>query len=201
MSGLSHLDLSSNQLNGTIPKFISEMKNLKFLNLEKNKFHGVMPFNGSFIKRLVVFKIGGNSDLCYNHTLLSKKLKLGIAACDKHGLPIPPPPAKEDSSSDYSDTSEDDSDEDESDGNYDDHHGPSKVVIVVAVGLSSIVFLVIFFIVLLSVIRSCSYLDMVFCTFKLGVRLRNPRPVCWAKLGVFGIAVADSNSSFSLKNS
>ena len=124
------------------------MRNLKYLNLEKNKFHGIMPFNGSFIKRLVVFKIGGNGDLCYNHTSISKKLKLGIAACDKHGLPIPPPPAKEDSSSDDSKSYENDSDEDESDGNNDDHHGPSKVVIGVAVGLSSIVFLVIFFILL-----------------------------------------------------
>ncbi|KAK3017913.1 hypothetical protein RJ639_002789 [Escallonia herrerae] len=97
MPGLVHLDLGSNHFNGTIPKFITEMKGLKYLNLEKNSFHGVMPFNGSFIKRLEVFKVGGNSDLCYNHSTISSKVKLGIAPCDKHGLPILPPPAKDSS--------------------------------------------------------------------------------------------------------
>jgi hypothetical protein len=70
--GLVHNDLSSNQLNGTILRFISKMKSLKYLNLPNNDFQGVMPFNGSFIKRLIVFKVGGNSNLCReNQRLLS----------------------------------------------------------------------------------------------------------------------------------
>ena len=70
--GLVHNDLSSNQLNNTILRFISEMKSLKYLNLANNDFLGVMPFNGSFIKRLTVFKVGGNSNLCReNQRLLS----------------------------------------------------------------------------------------------------------------------------------
>lgn len=153
MPALFHLDLGSNQLNGTIPKFISEMKNLKYLNLERNNFHGVMPFNASFIKRLIVFRIGGNSELCYNHTTISSKLKLGIAPCDKHGLPIPPPPAKDspgdddDSSSSRSSDYVDDSDGEDSDNSH-DHHGPSKVVLGVAIGLSSMVFLIVFLVLL-----------------------------------------------------
>ncbi|KAF3451291.1 hypothetical protein FNV43_RR07386 [Rhamnella rubrinervis] len=146
--GLVHVDLSSNQLNGTIPKYFSEMKSLKHLNLANNNFHGIMPFNASFIKRLVVFKVGGNTNLCYNHSVLSSKLKLGIAPCDKHGLPLSPPPAKEDSSeddtsdSDYADNDGDDS------AHKEHHHGPSKVVLGVAIGLSSIVFLIVFLVLL-----------------------------------------------------
>ncbi|KAL1200208.1 Receptor-like protein 55 [Cardamine amara subsp. amara] len=75
-----------NQLNGTVPSFLSEMKNLKHLNLSDNSFHGVLPFNESFIKKLEVFEIGGNSDLCYNGSVISSRLKLGIAPCDKYGL-------------------------------------------------------------------------------------------------------------------
>ncbi|KAF2585831.1 hypothetical protein F2Q70_00034578 [Brassica cretica] len=119
------------------------MKSLKYLNLANNAFHGVLPFNASFLKKLEVFKVGGNSDLCYNHTLLSSKMKLGIAPCDKHGLPLSPPPRKEDSSSD-DDYSEDDS----SEKKKEEHHGPNKVVLGVAIGLSSLVFLIIFMILL-----------------------------------------------------
>ncbi|KAK6932709.1 Leucine-rich repeat [Dillenia turbinata] len=151
MPGLVHLDLSSNLLNGTIPKFLSELKDLKYLNLANNNFKGVLPFNMSFIKRLEVFKVGGNSDLCYNHSVLSSKLKLGIAPCDKHGLPLSPPPARSSDSSDDS-SSSDDSDyndgSDESNHSSNHHHGPNKVVLGVAIGLSSIVFLIIFLILL-----------------------------------------------------
>ena len=147
--GLVHVDLSSNQFNGTIPRFLSELKSLKYLNLANNEFHGVMPFNGSFIKRLVVFKVGGNSNLCYNHTVLSSKLKLGIAPCDKHGLPMSPPASKEDSSADESSDSDyDDSDGNDSSHKKEDHHGPNKVVLGVAIGLSSIVFLIVFLVLL-----------------------------------------------------
>ncbi|XP_049385523.1 receptor-like protein 51 [Solanum stenotomum] len=136
---LVHLDLGSNQLNGTIPKFISDMKGLQYLNLERNNFEGVLPFNASFIKKLVVFKVGENSNLCYNHSTLSSKLKLGIAPCDKHGLPLSPPPPKEDFSDD---TAKDDSPPPKHE------HGPSRVVFGVAVGLSSIVFLIILLVLL-----------------------------------------------------
>ncbi|KAL3820259.1 hypothetical protein ACJIZ3_006164 [Penstemon smallii] len=145
--GLMHLDLGSNQLNGTIPDFIRDMKILKYLNLEKNNFHGVLPFNVSFIKGLEVFKVGENSNLCYNRTTLGSKskVKLGIAPCDKHGLPLSPPPAKELSSDDDSSAADDDY------GNVDEkkpHHGPSKIVLGVAIGLSSIVFLIVFLVLL-----------------------------------------------------
>lgn len=147
--GLVHIDLSSNQLNGTIPRFISEMKGLKYLNLANNDLHGVMPFNGSFIKKLVVFKVGGNSNLCYNHSILSSKLKLGIAPCDKHGLPMSPPASKDSSSDDNSSDSDyDESSGDNSSGKSEHHHGPSKVVLGVAIGLSSIVFLIVFLVLL-----------------------------------------------------
>ncbi|KAK1378576.1 receptor-like protein 51 [Heracleum sosnowskyi] len=153
MPELVHLDLGSNQLNGTVPTFISEMKNLKYLNLEYNKFHGVMPFNESTIKKFIVFKISGNNNLCYNQTTISSKLRLGIAPCDKYGLPIPPPPAK-DSVSDGSTSRRSSKDEDDDDGDVksdpdmNDHKGPSKVVLGVAIGLSSIVFLIVFLVLL-----------------------------------------------------
>ncbi|KAH6790285.1 receptor like protein 51 [Perilla frutescens var. frutescens] len=148
LPGLTHLDLSFNQLNGTIPNFIRDMKKLKYLNLASNSFHGVLPFNATFIKGLEVFKVGENSNLCYNHTVLGSKVKLGIAACDKHGLPLSPPPAKDSSADDSSDGSDDDDDDY---GNVEEkkhHNGPSKVVLGVAIGLSSIVFLIVFLVLL-----------------------------------------------------
>ncbi|KAL8460693.1 hypothetical protein ACS0TY_032277 [Phlomoides rotata] len=143
LPGLTHLDLAFNKLNGTIPNFIRDMKKLKYLNLQSNNFHGVLPFNATFIKGLEVFKVGENSNLCYNRTILGSKVKIGVAPCDKHGLPMSPPAAKASSSDDSSDSD---------DGDYDDdnveekkhHHGPSKVVLGVAIGLSSIVFLIVF---------------------------------------------------------
>ncbi|KAL2497929.1 receptor like protein 51 [Abeliophyllum distichum] len=140
------LDLGSNQLNGTIPKFIQDMKKLKYLNLEKNSFHGVLPFNATFVKRLEVFKVGDNSNLCYNHSTMGSKLKLGIAPCDKHGLPMSPPPAKDSSADDSGDSFDD---EDYSNVEEKHHsHGPSKIVLGVAIGLSSIVFLIVFLVLL-----------------------------------------------------
>lgn len=146
MPALAHLDLSSNQLNGTIPSFIRDMKKLKYLNLASNNFHGVLPFNATFIKRLEVFKVGGNSNLCYNHTVLGSKVKLGIAACDKHGLPLSPPPAKDSTADDSSDGTDDDYDDNAVEKKH--HNGPNKVVLGVAIGLSSIVFLIIFLVLL-----------------------------------------------------
>ncbi|XP_050900340.1 receptor-like protein 51 [Lathyrus oleraceus] len=142
---LTHMDLSSNQLNGTIPNFISEMKNLKYLNLANNNLRGVLPFNTSFIKTLTTFKVVGNSNLCYNHSVLSSKLKLEIAPCDKHGIPMSPPPAKDSSEDDSSDSDYDD-DDDDSIHKREHHHRSNKFVLGVAIALSSIVFLIVFLI-------------------------------------------------------
>lgn len=149
MPSLIHLDLSSNQFNGSIPRFLAEMNELKYLNLEKNNFQGVLPFNGSFIKRLVVFKIGDNTNLCYNHSTMSPKVKLGISPCDKNGFPMSPPakeaPTEDGSDDDSGDSSGDETSEKDSGGG---HHGPNKFVLGVAIALSSIVFLIIFLILL-----------------------------------------------------
>ncbi|KAE8696477.1 hypothetical protein F3Y22_tig00110657pilonHSYRG00004 [Hibiscus syriacus] len=131
ITGLVHVDLSNNQFNGTVPRFFSELKGLKVLKLENNELHGVLPFNASFMKKLDVFKVGGNSNLCYNHSVISSKLKLGIAPCD----------------SDSSDYDEGDNADDTGE-KKDQHHGPNKVVLGVAIGLSSIVFLIVFLILL-----------------------------------------------------
>ncbi|CAI0560823.1 unnamed protein product [Linum tenue] len=147
--GLEHLDLSSNQFNGTIPKFFTEMKHLKHLNLANNAFRGVLPFNASFLERLEVFKIKGNDNLCYNHTSLSSKLKLGIAQCDKHGLPMSPPPSKDLTSGDDGDSSDyDDGDDGGSSSKKEGHHGPNKVFLGLVIALSSIVFLIVFLILI-----------------------------------------------------
>ncbi|XP_074269827.1 receptor-like protein 51 [Silene latifolia] len=153
MPELEHIDLSSNQFNGTIPKFLNELKGLKYLNLERNNFQGVLPFNGSFIKRLAVFKIGENANLCYNHSNVSSKLKLeGISPCDKNGLPMSPPASPSPSSDDGGDDASDDDDggssQDETSGKSSGGHGPNKVVLGIAIALSSIVFLIIFLICL-----------------------------------------------------
>ena len=62
------------------------MKNLRHLNLESNEFHGNLSFNHTFIKRMVMFKVDENSNLCYNLIIFSSKLKLGITSCEKHGF-------------------------------------------------------------------------------------------------------------------
>ncbi|KAM6588552.1 hypothetical protein CsatA_011157 [Cannabis sativa] len=143
---LVHVDLSSNQLNGTIPRYFTAMKTLKHLNLANNNFRGVMPFNASFISRLDVFKVGGNDNLCYNKSILSSKMKLGISPCDKHGFPLSPPPAKDSSEDDSSDYDDDSSSDDTT--RKDHHRGPNKYVLGVAIGLSSIVFLIIFLVLI-----------------------------------------------------
>ncbi|KAJ8638915.1 hypothetical protein MRB53_015609 [Persea americana] len=146
---LAHLDLSSNQFNGSVPNFLSEMKDLKYLNLENNNFQGVIPFNGSTIKRFAVFKVGGNSNLCYNHSTVSSMLKLGVAPCDKDGFPVQPPPDKSSSSGSSEDANSDSGDDSSEEKPKENHrHGPNKVVLGVAIGLSSIVFLIIFLVLL-----------------------------------------------------
>ncbi|XP_054778196.1 receptor-like protein 51 [Prosopis cineraria] len=141
--GLVHMDLSSNKLNGSIPKFLSQMKDLKHLNLANNDLHGVLPFNLSFIERLEVFRVSGNMNLCYNHSVLSSKLKLGIAPCDKHGMPIFPPRGKDLSWDDPSDSYYDDYEDD--DGGKGRRRRPNKVILGVSIALSSIGILGIFY--------------------------------------------------------
>lgn len=149
---LVHLNIADNQLNGTLPRFLTEMAGLKYLNLENNNFHGVVPFNATFIKSLDVLKLGGNMNLCYNHTLLSSKLKLGVSKCDKYGLPISSAPRKSRSSDSdsYSDGGEDDGERamsESSDGGP--HHGHNKLILgVVITGLTCLVFLIIFIVCL-----------------------------------------------------
>ncbi|TKY60054.1 Leucine-rich repeat receptor protein kinase PXC2 [Spatholobus suberectus] len=144
--GLVHLDLSSNHLSGTIPTFISEMRSLKHLNLANNNLRGVVPFNSTFIEKLQVLKVGGNGNLCYNRSVLSSKLKLEIAPCDKFGMPVAAPPSKPSSAGDGDDYDESDYDDDGDGHKKEHHHGPNKVVLGVAIALSSIVFLIVFLI-------------------------------------------------------
>ncbi|OAY78749.1 hypothetical protein ACMD2_02224 [Ananas comosus] len=157
LSALARLDLSSNQFNGSIPASLSELRGLRVLNLENNNFQGVIPFNASFLARLESFKVRGNANLCYNKTLLSPKLKLGVAPCDRYGLPLSPPPqrATRSDSSDYAEDGDGD-DDDNGGGKGSDgggRHGPNRLVLGVAIGLSCLVFLVIFLVCLSKVCR------------------------------------------------
>ncbi|XP_020581890.1 receptor-like protein 51 [Phalaenopsis equestris] len=148
---LTQLDLSFNQFNSSIPRFLSEMKSLKRLNLESNNFEGVLPFNASFISRMEVFKVSGNSNLCYNRSVLSSKLILGIAPCDKYGLPVPPPPGKGDKDDSFSDYDYGGGEDDGGGGGKKGgggQHEVNRLVLGVAIGLSCLVFLVIFLVCL-----------------------------------------------------
>ena len=144
MTELVHLDLSSNRFNGSVPAFLSEMKKLKYLDLGDNNFRGVLPFNSSFIQSLAFFRIGGNDNLCFNRSLISSKIKLGIVRCDKNGLPVVPPVSRTApaDSSEYSDGADDIV------SGSGGHHGPSKIVLGVAIGLSCLVVLIIFIVCL-----------------------------------------------------
>ncbi|KAJ4878134.1 receptor like protein 55 [Raphanus sativus] len=148
LSRLTHLDLSGNQLNGVVPSFFSRMESLRHLNLADNSFQGVLPFNESFIKQLEFFQVRGNSGLCYNNTVLSWKLNLGVAPCDKYGLPLSSPPQKEEEDSTLSEEDEEE-EEDYGDGDKkEEKHESNKIVLGVAIGLSSLVFLIVFLILL-----------------------------------------------------
>lgn len=132
------------------------MKELKYLNLENNKFHGVLPFNASFIKRLDVFKINGNDGLCYNHSVFPMEVRFGIAPCDKHGIPILTPRANNEPSSSVDGIGGGGGGDDDDNGGGDVENknqvhvdrGPNKVVLGVSIGLSSMVFLIIFSVLL-----------------------------------------------------
>ncbi|KMZ60085.1 Leucine-rich repeat receptor-like protein kinase family [Zostera marina] len=154
MKSLVHLDVGYNKFNGTVPTFLMKMKKLQYLNLEMNNFHGVLPLDAAFVKKLRVLKLGGNGNLCYNHTVLSSKLKLGIPKCDKFGLPVPPPAEKVPSDDDYAaSTSSDDSASTSKKEGSGGHHGPNMIVLVAAIGVSCLVFLVILIVCLTKMCR------------------------------------------------
>jgi hypothetical protein len=146
---LEVLDLGSNRLNGSIPLFLSEMRGLRELNLENNDFDGVMPFSAKFLSRLRVFKAAGNGKLCYNRSVLSAEMAVGVAPCDKYGFPVLPPPATAQSerNADYDDGYR------EPDAGADTKGGPSVAVLGVAIGLSCLAFLVILFVCICKVCR------------------------------------------------
>lgn len=119
------------------------------MNLADNSFHGVLPFNESFIKQLEFFQVRGNSGLCYNNSVLSWKLNLGVAPCDKYGLPLSSPPQKEEEEEEDSTLSEEEEEDDYGDGDKkEEKHESNKIVLGVAIGLSSLVFLIVFLILL-----------------------------------------------------
>lgn len=106
-----------------------------------------------------MFKINGNDDLCYNHSTISEEVKLGIARCDKHGMPVLPPPAATNEPPSSVDDIGSGGGEDHGEGGDGDDkvekknqvrvdRGPSKVVLGVAIGLSAVVFLIIFLVLL-----------------------------------------------------
>lgn len=143
------LNLGSNRLNGSIPLFLTEMRGLKELNLENNDFDGVVPFGPKFLSRLRVFRAAGNAKLCYNRSVLSAELAVGVAPCDKYGFPVLPPPATAQSerNADYDDGYRD------PDAGVDTKGGPSVAVLGVAIGLSCLAFLVILFVCICKVCR------------------------------------------------
>ncbi|WOL13749.1 receptor-like protein 51 [Canna indica] len=148
---LVHLNLSSNLLLHTTRCPDRSQLNVAAFGTHPTRSElksGVFPFNASFVQKLEVFKVGGNNDLCYNHSRLSSKLKLGIARYDKYGQPVPPPPYRSTwADSDYSDDGSDDESGDRGSSGG-SHHGPSKLVLGVAIGLSCVVFLIIFLVCL-----------------------------------------------------
>ncbi|KAJ6402211.1 hypothetical protein OIU84_014325 [Salix udensis] len=143
LPNLTHIDFSgSNSLSGAIPDSMSAIPELAYVDMSSNQLNGTVPKFFAEMKKL--------NNLCYNHTILSSKLKLGIAPCDKHGLPLSPPPAKDNSSGgdSESDSSDYNDEGDDSNSKKEGHHGPNKVVLGVAIALSSIVFLIVFLILI-----------------------------------------------------
>ncbi|KAI3979123.1 hypothetical protein MKX01_016948, partial [Papaver californicum] len=88
---ISPTNLSSNTLSGELPEFFGDLLSLQSVSFGSNSMSGQIPGSISYMHSLMhldlMFKIGGNSGVCFNHTTLSRKLKLGIARCDKYGFP------------------------------------------------------------------------------------------------------------------
>jgi len=61
LSILRELDISDNQLSGTIPVAIEQLKNLKRLNLSGNNFYGEVPFSFSNLSTLYVLDLSRNN--------------------------------------------------------------------------------------------------------------------------------------------
>ena len=97
-------------------------------------------------------RAAGNAKLCYNRSVLSAEVAVGVAPCDKYGFPVTAPPAgtaqSEKSTAGYDDGG--------SDGDPDDARGgggPSAVVLGLGIGLSCLAFLVILLVCLCKVCR------------------------------------------------
>jgi hypothetical protein len=84
------LDLSYNNLSGTIPEILGNLKGLSSLNLSFNKFQGGLPTDGVFLNASVI-TVTGNDDLCggipqlklppcSNHTTKKPPQRLGMVA-------------------------------------------------------------------------------------------------------------------------
>ncbi|XP_015697293.2 receptor-like protein 51 [Oryza brachyantha] len=148
---LEVLNLGSNRLNGSIPQFLAEMRGLKELNLEGNDFDGMVPFTTKFVTRLRVFRAAGNPKLCYNRSVLSSEVAIGVTPCDKYGFPVTAPPAtaRSERSADYDDGAKDG----DADDGADARGGPSAAVLAVAIGLSCLAFAVILLACLCKVCR------------------------------------------------
>ncbi|GFZ07127.1 receptor like protein 51 [Actinidia rufa] len=175
---LTHIDLSNNKLVGKIPTSLTRLENLQVLNLSSNQLIGEVPtsigdllslqnlsLSSKFSLRADTHINGGRTHIDsprsglesaqrHNPEIHSRfeRFELGIAPCDKHGLPLSPPPAKDSSSGDGSSGRESNDDDysmgDESGKSKAHSHGPSKVVLGVAIGLSSVVFLIIFLVLI-----------------------------------------------------
>ncbi|TKY45690.1 LRR receptor serine/threonine-protein kinase [Spatholobus suberectus] len=140
MTKLNSLTISRANLTGSLPGHLHS--NLTHVDFSGNRLKGNIPPSITMLDSL---QVGGNSNLCYNHSVVSSKLKLGISPCDKHGMPVSPP-AKDSSADDSSDSDYDESDDEGSRHKKEHHHGPNKFVLGVAIALSSIVFLIVFLI-------------------------------------------------------
>ncbi|KAJ0768862.1 putative protein kinase RLK-Pelle-LRR-XI-1 family [Helianthus annuus] len=61
MVSLTLLDLSANQLNGSIPKELTNLQKLQTLNLSVNNFEGQLPSNFGNLSQLKILNLGMNS--------------------------------------------------------------------------------------------------------------------------------------------
>ncbi|KAA8549548.1 hypothetical protein F0562_001434 [Nyssa sinensis] len=77
MKALQTIDLSDNNLNGTIPEFLGNLPNLMLLNLHSNNFSGEVPRTITSNKKLT-YIIDGNSNLP-NHKRKKLALLIGLA--------------------------------------------------------------------------------------------------------------------------
>ena len=60
LGGLGVLDISENNLSGTIPQFLDKWNSLEFLNLSFNDFEGEVPVVGVFANESEFSVLGNN---------------------------------------------------------------------------------------------------------------------------------------------